>query len=58
MTEMLCSCSKTYCCNNSVTNKTKFCSKGLNKSVLEENSDGPFAEIQTTPGRISEYNLY
>ena len=26
-------------CYNSVTNKTKFSSKGLNKSVLEENSD-------------------
>ena len=38
--EMLCLCSKTYCCYNSLTNKTKFSSKGLNKSVLEENSDG------------------
>ena len=39
-TEMLFLCSKAYCCYNSVTNKTKFSSKGLNKSVLEENSDG------------------
>ena len=36
-TEMLCLCSKTYCCYNSVMNKTKFSSKGLSKSVLEEN---------------------
>ena len=40
-TKMLCLCSKTYCCFNSVTNKTKFSSKGINKSVLEENSDEP-----------------
>ena len=35
-TQMLGLGSKTYCCYNSVTNKTKFSSKGLNKSVLEE----------------------
>ena len=40
-TEMLCLCSKTYCCYKSVTNKTKLSSKGLSKVVLEENSDGP-----------------
>ena len=40
-TEMLCLCSKTCCCYNSERTKTKFSSKGLNKSVLEENSDGP-----------------
>ena len=51
-TEMLCLCSKTYCCCNSVTNKTKFSSKGLNKSVLEEKSDGPLQKI--SPGRCSE----
>ena len=45
-TEMLCLCSKTFCCYNSVTNKTKFSSKGLNKSVLEENSDGPLQKYR------------
>ena len=45
-TEMLCLCSKTYCCYNSVTNKTKFSSKGLSKSVLEENSDGPLQKYR------------
>ena len=45
-TEMLRLCSKTYCCYNSVTNKTKFSSKGLNKSVLEENSDGPLQKYR------------
>ena len=45
-TEMLCLCSKTYCCYNSLTNKTKFSSKELNKSVLEENSDGPLQKYR------------
>ena len=45
-TEMLCLCSKTYCCYNSVTNKTKFSSKGLNTSVLEESSDGPLQKYR------------
>ena len=48
-TEMLCLCSKTYCCYNSVnsvTNKTKFSSKGLSKSVLEANSDGPLQKYR------------
>ena len=44
--EMLCLCSKTYCCFNSVTNKTKFSSKGLSKSVLEENSDEPLQKYR------------
>ena len=44
--EMLCLCSKTYCCYNSVTKKTKFSSKGLNKSVLEENSGGPLQKYR------------
>ena len=45
-TEMLCLCSKTYCCYNSLTNKTKFSSKGLNKNVLEENSNGPLQKYR------------
>ena len=45
-TEIICLCSKTYCCYNSVTNKTKFSSKGLSKSVLEENSDGPLQKYR------------
>ena len=35
-TEMLCLCSKTYCCYDSNCNKLKFSSEGLNKRVLEE----------------------
>ena len=45
-TEKLCFCSKTYCCYNSLTNKTKFSSKGLNKNVLEENSNGPLQKYR------------
>ena len=37
--EMLCLCSKTYCCYDVTTNKLKFCSKGLNKRILEQSGD-------------------
>ena len=40
-TEMLCLCSKTYCCYDVTSNKLKFSSKGLNKRVLEQSGDGP-----------------
>ena len=39
-TEMLCLCSKTYCCYDVTSNKPKFSSKGLNKRVLEQSGDG------------------
>ena len=38
--EMLCLCSKTYCCYDKHTNKYKFSSKGLNKRALEDCRDG------------------
>ena len=38
--EMLCLCSKTYCCYDKQTNKYKFSSKRLNKRTLEECGDG------------------
>ena len=40
-TEMLCSCSKTYCCYDVTSNKPKFSSKSLNKRVLEQSGDRP-----------------
>ena len=40
-TEMLCLCSKTYCCYDVTSIKFKFSSKGLNKRVLEQSGDGP-----------------
>ena len=38
--EMLCLCSKTYCCYDKQTNKHKISSKGLNKRTFEECGDG------------------
>ena len=38
--EMLCLCSKTNCCYDKQTNKSKFSSKGLNKRTLEDCGDG------------------
>ena len=38
--EIMCSCSKTYCCYDRKTNKYKFSSKGLNKRTLEDCGDG------------------
>ena len=38
--EMLCLCSKTFCCYNKHTNKYKFSSKGLNKRTLEDCGEG------------------
>ena len=39
-TELLCLCSRTYCCYDVTSNKPKFSSKGLNKRVLEQSGDG------------------
>ena len=44
-TEMLCLCSKTYCCYDVTSNKLKFNSKGINKLVLEQSGDGPLESI-------------
>ena len=38
--EMLCLCSRTYCCFDKQSNKHKFSSKGLKKRTLEECGDG------------------
>ena len=40
-TDVLCLCSKTYCCYDVTSNELKFSSKGLNKRVLEQSCDGP-----------------
>ena len=45
-TEMLCLCSKTYCCFDVTSNKLKFSSKGLNKRVLEQSADGPLEKYR------------
>ena len=38
--EMLCLCSKTYCCYDKHTNKYMFSSKGISKRILEDCGDG------------------
>ena len=38
---MFCLCCKCYCFDAATSNKFKFSSKGLRKSVLEKSGDGP-----------------
>ena len=45
-TEMLCLCSKTYCCYDSKSQKYKFSSKSLSKRALEDFGDGPMAKYR------------
>ena len=45
-TEMLCLCSKTYCCYDSNSNKYKFSSKGLNKRTIEDCGAGPMEKYR------------
>ena len=45
--EMLCLCSKTYCCYDKQANKSKFSSKGLNKRTLEDcGAGGPMSKYR------------
>ena len=46
-TEMLCLCTKAYCCYEFTSNNLKFSSKGLNKRVLEHCGDGPLGKYRT-----------
>ena len=45
-TEMLCLCSKRYCCYVVTSNKLKFSSKDLNKRVLEQSGDVPLEKYR------------
>ena len=45
-TEMLCLCSKTYC-YEVTSNQPNLSSKGLNKRVLEQSSDGPLEKYRS-----------
>ena len=45
-TEMLCLCSKTYCCYDVTSNKLNFSSKSLNKRVLEQSGGGPLEKYR------------
>ena len=44
--DMLCLCSKTYCCYDRKSNKYKFSSKGLNKRTPEDCGDGPMSKYR------------
>ena len=43
-TDMLCLCSRTYCCYDVNSNKLQF-SRGLNERVPEQSGDGPLENI-------------
>ena len=45
-TQMLCLCSKTYCCFDVACSKFKSSNKGLNKRVLEQSGDGPLEKYR------------
>ena len=45
-TEIMCLCSKTYCCLDSNSNKFKISSKSLNKRTLENFGDGAMAKYR------------
>ena len=45
-TEMLCLCSKTYCCYDSKSDKFKFSNQGLNKRTLEDTGDGSMSKYR------------
>ena len=45
-TEMICLCSKTYCCYDAKSDKYTFSSKGLNKRTLEKTGDGPMEKYR------------
>ena len=44
-TEMLCLCSKAYCCYESDSNKYKFSSEGVHKRTLQDCGDAPMAKF-------------
>ena len=44
--EMLCLCSKTYCCYDVNSNQLKFSNKSLNKRVPEQSGDGPLEKYR------------
>ena len=51
-TELICLCSKTYCCYVDMSDKYKFSSKGLNKRTLEETGDGPMEKYRRVMDEI------
>ena len=52
--EMICLCSKTFCCYDSQTKKTEFISKSLNKHFLNESPDGPLQKHRKVLNDVSD----
>ena len=44
--EMLCLCSKTYCCYDKQNNKYKCSTEGLNRTTLEDSDDAPMSKYR------------
>ena len=55
-TEVTYLCSKTYCCFDKSTDKTKFSSKVLNKRTLEETTAGPLKNTDAYSTRKRVFN--
>ena len=51
-TEMLCLCSKTCCCYDFNSNKSRLSSKDLNKRELEQSGDGPLEKYRRVLDKI------
>ena len=45
-TERLCLCSRTYCCDETLSNMLNFSVEGLNKRTFKDNGDGPRAKCR------------
>ena len=55
-TEMLCLCSKTYCCYDKKSDKFKLSSKGINKRTIEETGDGPMSKYRRVLDKAVNFN--
>ena len=45
-TQVICLCSKTYCCFDQITDNNKFSSKGLNKRTFQKSGAGPLEKYR------------
>ena len=53
-TEMLCLCSRIYCCYDFTSNNIKFSSKGLIKRVLEQSDERPLEKYRrVSTGKVN-----
>ena len=60
-TEMLCLCSKSYCCYGVTSNEFKLSSKSFSWHLLEQNNDGPldkFRRVLDEKNNIASLNIF